>query len=63
MKKNILTLLIMLAAVVQLTACETPEPTCKEPDCEELEIYQDGYCKYHYYLNVGETALKDLINR
>lgn len=48
--------------VCGLTACSF-EQTCKASDCDETDIYMDGYCKYHYYLTTGEDALKDFINR
>ncbi|MCQ2535531.1 MAG: hypothetical protein MJ110_01020 [Lachnospiraceae bacterium] len=38
------------------------DQTCKMSDCEETNIYEDGYCKYHYYQNVGDTIVKDFFN-
>lgn len=62
MKKRILTLLIVTAlAGLSMTACSL-EKTCKEPGCDETELYKDGYCKYHYYINTGEDIIKDVIN-
>lgn len=60
MKKRIITLLLIGLMGVQLTACS--EPTCKADDCEETEIYEDGYCRYHYYLKSGEDILKGIVN-
>ena len=59
MKKRIVGVLIALVVVLQLTACSSN--TCKVNDCDD-EIYEDGYCKYHYYINVGDNILKDFIN-
>ena len=56
-----ISLLVILAMSLYLSACSL-EPTCKVSDCSETEIYEDGYCKYHYYENVGDNLLKDLIN-
>lgn len=61
MKKKILAGLVIMAVALQLVAC-TYTPTCKESDCDETTIYEDGYCKYHYYLKTGEDMLKDFIN-
>lgn len=58
MKKK-LTAIIMLLAIM-LSACSFT-PTCKANGCDS-DIYQDGYCKYHYYLKNGEDTLKDIIN-
>ena len=44
--------------LLQLSGCAAH---CKEPGCDESEIYQDGYCKYHYYKNLGEDALSDIM--
>lgn len=60
MKRKI-SLLVMLVMALYLSACSL-EPTCKVSSCEETNIYEDGYCKYHYYENVGDTMLKDLFN-
>lgn len=60
MKKKIATVLFIGMAAVQLTACIAF--TCKEQGCDETDIYEDGYCKYHYGINAGEEALKDIIN-
>lgn len=63
MRKSILLILCILM-LVGLCGCKSePEiPTCKSEGCEELELYQEGYCKYHYYLSVGDTILKELVN-
>ena len=60
MKKKVLCIAIFLVIFVGLTACG--EKTCKVNGCGESEIYEDGYCRYHYYENVGSNFLKDLIN-
>ena len=51
--------ILALGMVLQLTACSFN--TCKESGCDD-EIYEDGYCKYHYYIHAGEDILKDIIN-
>lgn len=61
MKKKMKFLILLVAALVQLTACSM-EPTCKVAGCDETEIYEDGYCKYHYYEKVGDTIMKDIFN-
>lgn len=60
MKKRVFTALLALGMVLQLTACSFN--TCKESGCDD-EIYEDGYCKYHYYIHAGEDILKDIINQ
>ncbi len=64
-KKTGIFFLLMLTAL-QISACGSKN--CKAKDCDS-EIYQDGYCKYHYYINQAENAvdavedgLKGLIN-
>ena len=59
MKKRILSLFIALITVSQFTACGLF--SCKESGCDD-EVYEDGYCKYHYYINAGRDILKDIIN-
>lgn len=59
MKKKVLCLFMALMAVLQLTACGSN--TCKESGCDD-EVYEEGYCKYHYYLKTGSDTLKDIIN-
>lgn len=49
-------------AIITATTPEITDQTCKEPSCTEIAIYQDGYCKFHYYSNVGESVLKDFLN-
>lgn len=61
MKKKLLCVALIAVFAFQLTACSL-EPTCKADGCEETELYEDGYCKYHYYLQSGENLLKDIIN-
>jgi len=54
-------LLLLLTVILALTACGSP-PTCKYDNCEETELYKDGYCKYHYYISAGESIVKDIVN-
>lgn len=58
-KRGICVLCAVLLLVLQLAACGLIN--CKESGCDE-EIYEDGYCKYHYYLEAGSDILKDIIN-
>ncbi len=51
---------IGLGIVLQLTACSITN-TCKESGCDD-EIYEEGYCKYHYYLKAGSDIIKDIVN-
>ena len=60
MKKRALSLFVALIAVLQLMACSLIN-TCRESGCDD-EIYEEGYCKYHYYINAGSDILKDIIN-
>ncbi len=60
MRKRMMTILAVLAMAVVMTACSLFN--CKEKDCSE-EVYEDGYCKYHYYIHAGEGIIKDFINR
>lgn len=66
MKKKSITIILAVVMTLSLCACdmeiEMPEPTCKYEDCEETDLYDEGYCKYHFYLSVGDNLLKDLIN-
>ena len=61
MKKRVLTLLLIV--ICMLSGCGVFEKTCKADGCEETTIYEDGYCKTHYYVNVGDTLLKEIFNK
>ena len=61
MKKKLLIVLFATITVLQLTACSSVV-TCKATGCNETELYQGGYCKYHYYKDAGENILKDIFN-
>lgn len=61
MKKKIMALVTVTIMALQLVACSL-EPTCKASGCDETNLYQDGYCKYHYYMNAGESMIKDIVN-
>ena len=60
MKKKVLSMFIGLGIVLQLTACSITN-TCKESGCDD-EIYEEGHCKYHYYLKAGSDIIKDIVN-
>ena len=57
MKKK---LAVLLMAVCMLSGCDMIDKTCKAAGCEETSIYEDGYCKTHYYINVGGNIIKDI---
>lgn len=59
MRKKIFVVLMALATAAQLTACSK---TCKADGCSSKDIYEDGYCRLHYYENVGGNILKDIFN-
>ena len=61
MKRKFTILLFALAMAMSMTACSF-NMTCKVSGCNETELYEDGYCKYHYYRDAGEGLLKDIIN-
>ena len=63
MKKKLVTMLLVgTMAVCSLTACSF-EKTCKASGCDETKIYEDGFCKYHYFINAGESIIKDKVNQ
>lgn len=51
---------VLMAAMFILTGCG--QEHCKYPGCTETDIYEDGYCKYHYYKEAGDNTLKHIIN-
>lgn len=51
--KKLLTLLTTFITIMSLTAC-SGLTHCK--DCSD-EIYQDGYCQYHYTIHKTQEAL------
>ena len=55
--KKLTILVASLAAVACLTACGPSH--CKECD---NEVYKDGYCEYHYALNVAKDVVGDAAN-
>lgn len=57
MKKKVM--LVLLIVVCMMSGCNMS--TCKVSDCDETK-YEDGYCKTHYYMNVGDTVLKEVFN-
>lgn len=57
MKKRIGIIFVSLAMVLSLSACG-PQ-TCKEEGCDDTNIYQDGYCKYHYTLHNAKQTVDD----
>lgn len=60
LKKRIMAVFFLMM-LLQLSACSL-QITCKADGCSETEIYEDGYCRYHYYLRAGENLLKEIIN-
>lgn len=61
MKKRLLVVGCMLL-LSQSIGCTLFQTTCKESGCDETDIYKDGYCKYHYYINEGEDIIKEFVN-
>lgn len=61
MKRKLTILLFVLTMAMSMTACSF-NMSCKAPGCDETELYEDGFCKYHYYMNAGEGVIKDIIN-
>lgn len=53
--KKVFVLLTMVVMVINLTACGGITH-CKE--CDD-EVYQDGYCQYHYTINAAKDAVDD----
>ena len=60
MKKLIL--VVLMTAVCLLPGCDMLEKTCRAEGCEETNLYDEGYCKKHYYINVGDNLLKEVFN-
>lgn len=50
--------LIIMSTVVFTTACTKH---CSIEGCEN-EIYKEGLCKKHYYINQGADAVEDVVN-
>lgn len=61
MKRKLTILLLISIMAISMTACSF-DMTCKASSCSETELYKDGFCKYHYYINAGEGIIKDIIN-
>ena len=57
--KKIAVVLTTLAMAACLTACGSAH--CKESGCEN-EVYQDGYCEYHYALEVAKDTVSSAAN-
>ena len=55
MKKQLF-ILILAVTMIILSACA--ESNCKVDGCND-EIYEDGYCKYHYTLNVTKEVIDE----
>ena len=45
--------LAILTLAASLTACGSKCKSCDEP------VYKDGYCEYHYALNVAQDVVDD----
>lgn len=58
MKKNFVTLLAVLVMSFVLSACGAPK-TCKADGCSDEKIYKDGYCQYHYTINVAKEEIDE----
>lgn len=53
--------LLVLAMSLLLTLGACGVVVCKESGCND-EVYQDGYCKYHYTINAVDSAAKDVFD-
>ena len=51
--KKMMTLIAILTLAASLTACGSKCKSCDEP------VYKDGYCEYHYALNVAQDVVDD----
>ena len=54
MKRIVVLLVAFVIAAVCLAGCGSSK--CKECD---REVYKDGYCEYHYAINIAEDVLND----
>lgn len=54
--KKMMALIAALALAVSLTACGGHCKSCDQP------VYKDGYCEYHYALNVAQDVVGDAAN-
>lgn len=62
MKKKLLVIMMLLVTAIQLVACgDIITPTCKEDGCDDTDIYEEGYCEYHYYENIVGNAIEDIL--
>lgn len=57
-KRRLLAALLAGAIAVQTAACGE-DNTCREDGCEQ-EIYRDGYCEDHFYLQQAEELMEGL---
>lgn len=62
MKRKMFIMLVALTIILQMTACGLFNRTCKASGCDETDIYSDGYCRFHYYENVGSNLINDLFD-
>lgn len=53
-------ILVGLLAII-MTVITYNAQTCKERGCSE-PVYANGYCSYHYYMNIGEDILKGIFD-
>lgn len=57
MKKLQITVLL-ICAMMYITGCTK---TCKIEGCKN-EIYKEGLCQKHYYINQGADAVEGVVN-
>lgn len=57
-KRRLLAALLAGLLAAQMTACGK-DNTCREEECEQ-EIYRDGYCEDHFYLQQAEELMEGL---
>ena len=58
MRKKIAAVVLLATMAFSLSACSFSN-TCKASGCDE-EVYKNGYCEYHYILDVGGDLLESL---
>ena len=57
--KKLAIVLTTFTMMLTLTACGSSQ--CQAEGCEN-EVYQDGYCEYHYALEVAKDTVSSAAN-
>lgn len=56
--KKLAILVLGLMMIISLASCKS---SCKHDGCED-EVYEVGYCKYHYNINKAQEAIGNVAN-